>query len=182
MRIILILCFFVLKIISANAQCSITLSYTPASCPTCCDGCIAVNIVSPCPPYTISWYPSDPTFPVCSACSDTTYIASMTDGCGCIASDTITPTGTTGISDNESKKAVTIYPNPSNNLLIISTDGATQGLSVSIFDIFGKTVLNVEIKNAENIIPIDQLTAGTYFITVQNERQILRTEKWIKTQ
>lgn len=182
MRIILILCFFVLKIISANAQCSITLSYTPASCPTCCDGCIAVNIVSPCPPYTISWYPSDPTFPVCSVCEDTTYIASMTDACGCTTSDTITPTGTTGIGSSEINNIFAIYPNPSSELLILKTGLTNELLYVSISDISGNIVLKTDLKSAENKIHTNQLTAGIYFITIHNDIQIFLTEKWIKAQ
>lgn len=176
-----ILCFCLLKVVSTNAQCGITLSYTPASCPTCCDGCVTVNVITGCPPYTISWYPSDPTFPVvCSACADTTYIATVTDNCACTSSDTITITGTTGITLNSLNNDFAVYPNPSDNLLFIKIEKTNDPVYLIMTDLYGNIVQKENLKGTESVIYTNQLATGIYFIIIRNDRQILRTEKWVK--
>ena len=183
MKPFLILFFCLLKISPLSAQCSINLSYTPASCPTCCDGCITVNVISGCPPYTISWYPSDPTFPLpCGACADTTYIAPVTDNCACTSTDTITPTGTTGINIFSPDNNISIFPNPSSSLLIVKISLPNDFLYAVISDIYGAVLFREKLNNIENVINTNQFASGVYFISIQNDRQILRTEKWVKTQ
>jgi len=161
-------------------QCSVTLSYTPASCPTCCDGCITVNVTSSCPPYTVSWYPSDPTFPVpCGACADTTYIATVTDNCACTASDTLTVTGTTGINLSGHEKHITVFPNPVNGILVISSNSNGKNISAVIIDIYGKEIYRTEIYDESTVINTNHLSEGIYFISVLEDKKIVLTEKLI---
>ena len=65
--------------------------------------------------------------------------------------------GSVGI--NELSKTISVYPNPANELVtILNTDGA----SVSILDLSGKTLIN----SASNEINVSNLSTGTYFISV----------------
>lgn len=173
MRLFFILCFCLLKVVSTNAQCSITLSYTPASCPTCCDGCVTVNVITGCPPYTISWYPSDPTFPVvCSACADTTYIASVTDNCACTSSDTITVTDATGINSSSINNDFNVYPNPSNGVYTLDfTTISNENIQLEVFNLLGERVylqkaVAVFGKNQYHI-DLSKVADGIYFANVQ---------------
>ena len=181
MKYLLIPLLILFSIVKINAQCSVTLSYTPASCPTCCDGCVTVNVVSGCPPYTVSWYPSDPTFPVpCGACADTTYIATITDNCACTAADTIQVTGTTGINSSNKGAEVSIYPNPSNENIIIKCNMPGQENLAVFTDNYGNEILQVKLGDETTILNTNSLPTGIYFIIIYRHKQVVLTEKWIK--
>jgi hypothetical protein len=83
---------------SANVSIALTpyltysISSSYATCPSCCDACITLNIAGGCPPYSSTWSPNDPNVPApCSACAGITYTVVITDSCGCIRQATITP-------------------------------------------------------------------------------------------
>lgn len=150
--------------------CSVTLSYEPASCSTCCDATINATFNSNCPPYDLSWSPGDPTFPPSSACPDTTYVITMTDSCGCVATDSITPdsipTGLkTAVKNNGD--GFTVYPNPARSGVFIEPNkDHTIGI-VSILDIYGRVVMNKAV-HGKRWLDLSQLPQGVFIIKLMD--------------
>lgn len=81
---------------------------------------------------------------------------------------------TLSLTDDELKK-VTIVPNPATNFIAISNLNS-DNYSVEIFDIMGKSTLNVSNQNS---IDISSLSAGIYFVTIR-QGNLSITQKLIK--
>jgi hypothetical protein len=67
-----------------------SVSTTPASCPTCCDGSGTIQLISSCAtPVTYLWQPGFVTIPSFNnLCGNVTYSVCLTDACGCLSCDT----------------------------------------------------------------------------------------------
>jgi len=73
------------------------------------------------------------------------------------------------LNDNELNKGLSIYPNPSSNMVTVNskTDLLT---SISIFDINGKQILDINTINSETkTLDISNFSNGIYFMTINNE-------------
>lgn len=82
---------------------------------------------------------------------------------------------------NDSEKYLSIYPNPTNNILEFEMNEIDNGtLKVSIYDIMGKLVISEYISASKNKIDVQKLISGTYFAKIQfnNSNKIF---KFIKT-
>lgn len=87
---------------------------------------------------------------------------SYTDLNGCVGSsiDSITVDICSGIEEN-SNSDIVLYPNPASNILYLN--GLQNQSLVSIYDVTGKMVLQVEVdKNSNNSINISSLSPGFY--------------------
>lgn len=80
--------------------------------------------------------------------------------------------GIAGIEENNLNFA--IYPNPTNDLLNVSTLEKIE--SITITDLTGKVVLSNNLKNNINV---SSLTNGNYFISVKSNNKIA-TQKFVK--
>lgn len=77
------------------------------------------------------------------------------------------------------KTAIRIFPNPANNTLYFST---TNGLSIDdakIFDASGKLIYS-SLDLVDKNIDISNLSKGIYFISLQNDKKGIYTQKFIK--
>lgn len=81
--------------------------------------------------------------------------------------------GTVGIVENNTENSYSIYPNPTDNQLNITTD--SQIKQVKIMDITGKVVA-IESKNK---IDVSTLDAGIYYVSIETEGGIYNT-KFVK--
>ena len=150
---------------------TISLSSSAASCPTCCDVCVSMNITGGCIPYTYAWTPVDPNWPfVCSGCAGTTYTVTIFDSCGCTAKDSITPdtvpiVGIDGTRQRPQGELVTIYPNPAHSQLYIKGSFDVPA-SFELYDIMGRIVLSQSI-HSNQPINISQLSKGLYVYQIK---------------
>ncbi|MDG1790446.1 MAG: HYR domain-containing protein [Flavobacteriaceae bacterium] len=81
-----------------------------------------------------------------------------------------------GLNDNELNKGLSVYPNPSSNMVTVNskTDLLT---SILIFDINGKQILDINTINSEiKTLDISNFSNGIYFMTINN----VVTKKLIK--
>jgi hypothetical protein len=162
---------------------TLDMTATSASCSTCCDVCIYPNPEGGCPPYNYSWQPNDPTLPLCSACPFETYTVTVVDNCGCsitdsIATDTIT-VGTTEIP-TKIESEIIIFPNPASNFIIVEISNFNSTSTATITDIQGKVIYSTAITSEKTTIKTDQVVAGTYIISIIDNKQNVITKKWIK--
>ena len=74
----------------------------------------------------------------------------------------------TGINENADVSSVSIYPNPANDALTIKLDAAkNEKTIVSIYDMLGKELKNVEIGNSDQtIINTSDLKPGMYLCKI----------------
>lgn len=74
-----------------------------------------------------------------------------------------------GLNDNELNKALSIYPNPSSNVVTVNSKSDVL-TSISIFDINGKQILDINTINTETkTLDISNFSNGIYFMTINNE-------------
>ncbi|WP_288461458.1 T9SS type A sorting domain-containing protein [uncultured Chryseobacterium sp.] len=85
-----------------------------------------------------------------------------------------------GVNDFEEKKKMKLYPNPSNESIIFSSnENLNENFKYNIFDLAGKQVLNGTSKFNEKI-NIKNLTEGNYFIQIETKKGEIFKEKLIK--
>ncbi|MFT5777624.1 MAG: hypothetical protein ACI837_000572 [Crocinitomicaceae bacterium] len=103
-----------------------------------------------------------------------TYTVIMTDANGCTTTQTITVGSQVGL-DHLDALALSVYPNPTQNMLSIDLDGA---YTYQLISLAGKTILTGEgVDKSE--ISLGELANGTYFIAVSTA-QASRVIKVIK--
>ncbi len=70
---------------------------------------------------------------------------------------------------NFSNIAVKVYPNPATDVINIECNAINANLS--IFDMFGKQVMNTQIQNAKTELNISALAPGVYMIRIANNNE-----------
>lgn len=82
---------------------------------------------------------------------------------------TVTPTNQTGME-------VTIYPNPANKFMNITT--RKEGLTMHLSDISGKEIMTEQLKNGTTQVSLENISSGIYMIRVTDkEKQTVFTNK-----
>ena len=77
---------------------------------------------------------------------------------------------TTGIDPTNSDVTVTIYPNPTRDLLIVDVDGITvDGSMIRVFDVYGKTHQIALVGDAPLTLDLSTFSAGIYFLDIEGE-------------
>lgn len=85
-----------------------------------------------------------------------------------------------GVEDYAPNYQVTIFPNPTEDVLNIKTS-TFENVTYSLYNAQGKLV-NQNILSAEQTpIQVSQLAPGSYSLTLNNETQNLKTFKLVKT-
>lgn len=85
--------------------------------------------------------------------------------------------------DNNFENLV-FYPNPTNNLLNISSGTSLQNAKISIYDITGRVLsnrVNINLINNNSItLNVSNLASGNYFITIESDDNKKSTKQFIK--
>jgi len=68
--------------------------------------------------------------------------------------------------DDFSQESITLYPNPTNGIVHIKN---AEGFQVEVFNILGKVVLNKAHITSQETLNLSNLTAGVYYVKLQNE-------------
>ncbi|WP_170124265.1 Ig-like domain-containing protein [Breznakibacter xylanolyticus] len=93
------------------------------------------------------------------------YVLTVTDAAGNLATASFTITLSTGIAD-ERKPSLSVYPNPCTDSFRVS--GIEQPADVTITDLTGRVVLKTMV-DVDGDVPVGHLKQGTYLVKV-NER------------
>lgn len=73
-----------------------------------------------------------------------------------------------------------VYPNPTvGNVQLTMNNEQLEG-EVRVFDMNGKILFVKKIEGENTEIPMSDLAAGTYFVNVVSEKQVLKTFKVVK--
>jgi len=83
-----------------------------------------------------------------------------------------------GINDEVFASDFILSPNPTKNILNISTELVLENAFYNIYDISGRRVMTNSLNNSKTI-DVSQLTAGNYIISIVSENTI-KNQKFIK--
>jgi len=84
-----------------------------------------------------------------------------------------------GLEDYAPDFEVTLFPNPTQDVLNIRT-GTFEHITYTLYDAQGKLVLQEMLSAEQTPIQVSQLAPGSYSLTLNNETQNLKTFKLIK--
>ncbi|MCG2430500.1 T9SS type A sorting domain-containing protein [Aequorivita xiaoshiensis] len=72
--------------------------------------------------------------------------------------------------DKFQKEQISIYPNPATDKLFVNLDNNYQNIEVSIFDIYGKKLLNLKLENKNSFkLNLSNLDSSIYTFTLRTE-------------
>ena len=79
--------------------------------------------------------------------------------------------GRLSVSDNEQLSAITIYPNPMQNEVILANPKNVKLENVSIYDVTGRLIQTVDLRsmNSEMILDVSNLSPATYLVLINGE-------------
>ena len=79
--------------------------------------------------------------------------------------------GRMGLNDNEQLSAITLYPNPMENEMILANPKHIQLESASIYDLAGRLIQTVDLKGmaSEMTLDVSTLSNGTYVVLINGE-------------
>jgi hypothetical protein len=150
---------------------NVNLTFTDASCSTCCDGIAVANAFGGTAPYTYSWSDSSTNDTATGLCAGQ-YIVCVTDANGCTICDTVQINFAAGIFSSGQKERVTVFPNPVADKLFLS-----QTCDLILTDMSGRVVRNVL---HSDFMDVNDLAAGIYFLEINNRGEIFERCKIIK--
>lgn len=85
-----------------------------------------------------------------------------------------------GISENQWANLVSIYPNPTSDIMEISINLTNLTvLNAAIYDMYGKVVNHISIHENLTQISVNHLSSGVYFLQINTDKGII-TKKFIK--
>lgn len=84
-----------------------------------------------------------------------------------------------GLEDFSPDYEVSVFPNPSTDLLTIQTS-KFDGVSFNLYDAMGKIVLRDELSAEQTILEVSELPTGSYSLTLVSNNENLKTFKLIK--
>lgn len=85
-----------------------------------------------------------------------------------------------GIEDFDDRYEVTIFPNPTSDILNINAS-EFMNVTYAMYDALGKLVMQDKLSAEQTPIPVRNLAPGGYSIILLNEAQKLKTFKLVKT-
>lgn len=83
-----------------------------------------------------------------------------------------------------SELTIGIYPNPTKDKLVLELSGeypARGRHSYSLYDLYGKLLLQEHILSSPVIVPLDTYAHGMYLLKVSHDTDVIKTFKVIKT-
>lgn len=87
--------------------------------------------------------------------------------------------GSLGLSDIEAVDAITTYPNPASNYFMITSPQALID-TVEIYNSNGQFIKAQKLTQINNIIDVENLPSGTYYLRIYNENKVVKSDKFIK--
>lgn len=135
-----------------------------------CNGLAAVTVSGGTSPYTYLWTPGNQTTDTIKGQCARTYCCTITDNNNCSKYTCVTVKSTSGIDDVGSNSIViTVYPNPANTEITFETRNLNQTGYISIFDIAGRKIQEMEIVANKTVLGLGDYGNGVYIYQVSDE-------------
>jgi subtilisin-like proprotein convertase family protein len=144
---------------------------THASCGVCADGAIDLTVSGASPNYYYSWSSGATTQDINNLLPGT-YTVTVTDDWGCTDIQTYTVGFTTAIDAYDDDIEVTVYPNPTNNVIYIDYNLHHYNHAIMVlYNLLGEALLREEVFISSATVKMDLsgLPKGIYYLNVHNE-------------
>jgi hypothetical protein len=119
------------------------------------------------PPYSYEWS-NGQIGQTTTGLSTGTYPMTLSDANGC-SIEAIFDVGNTGIEELNALN-ISLSPNPSSDVITLTTDAFTKPSSYRILDFTGRVVATDKLLSKSTLIDISTLAAGTYLILAENAK------------
>lgn len=86
---------------------------------------------------------------------------------------------TLGVNDVAFAETVSLYPNPTSDIVNLSIDGAVSNAEVTLFSAIGQTVLSKTISSQETTLDISDINTGIYVLRITTDNGVA-TKRIIK--
>jgi len=87
--------------------------------------------------------------------------------------------GTLGLNEYEAVNAIAVYPNPVSSYFMI-TSPQTKIDEVELYNVLGQLVKTQKLIQTNNVINVQDLASGTYYLRIYSEGKFLKSDKVIK--
>ena len=160
-----------------------SISIQPATCGNS-NGSATVSAGGGTSSYTYAWSTSpSQTTPMAIGLAQGTYYVTVTDLDGCTRRDTAVVNCVTGIADHNSAAGISLIPNPSSGVFILSINGYKGAeTTVDIFNVAGQSVYDEKLIIDADIyseqLDISALAKGIYYLRIKTADSI-RTLKMV---
>ena len=86
-----------------------------------------------------------------------------------------------GINEYDKTNSISVFPNPTSDFITIKINKETisKRLTVKIYSLEGKEVVNDEIETVNHSIPVSHLSKGVYMISLLDGQEIITAQKII---
>ena len=165
-------------IIGEPAALTVTFSTTPDSGNA--DGVATAIVTGGASPYTYAWSTTPPqVLGSATNLAAGSYTVTVTDGNGCIATETGIVDTYVGLEEIKDGKMVLLYPNPSSYELNIHTAFGFSG-KLELYDLLGKKISSASVNPGLNQLDIRSFQRGIYLIKVLDSKgEIVQLEKLV---
>lgn len=86
----------------------------------------------------------------------------------------------TDIPINQKENRLTVFPNPANDYLVLTTDEACVGSRIEIVDMYGKVLLMEPLKSTSMQLDISNFADGLYFLQLKQGNKTVDVLKIVK--
>ena len=92
-----------------------------------------------------------------------------------------TITATTGVDETNFKLKVSVYPNPTTDLLVLNINELKEDYSYQVRDLSGKLLTNGQLASKQTQLDFSSYAAGSYYVNIiTNQNKIVKTFQIIK--
>jgi hypothetical protein len=92
-----------------------------------------------------------------------------------------TITATTGVDENNFNLDVSVYPNPTTDLLVLSINELKEEYRYQVLDMAGKRLTNGQLRNNQTQLDFSSYAAGSYYVNIiTNQNKQIKTFQVIK--
>lgn len=88
--------------------------------------------------------------------------------------------GGVGVEEELISEHVHIYPNPASQIITVNTESLPTNLTLRVFDMNGKAVIDQVLNSNNAMIDISALKSGNYVVVLQNSMNLIHRSKLIK--
>ena len=92
-----------------------------------------------------------------------------------------TITATTGVDENNFNLDVSVYPNPTTDLLVLSINELKEEYRYQVLDMAGKRLTNGQLRNNQTQLDFSSYASGSYYVNIiTNQNKQIKTFQVIK--